>query len=101
MPTNIKFNYLYRDAGNYKQFGNIVLSNLNIIALDLVEDIVRGNLIDGEFFNAHKWGVPPLFFDTKNEDDHEWHEFERIEMTDEPPFSGLAIEDLLDKILLS
>jgi hypothetical protein len=98
MPTNIKFNYLYRDSGNYKQFGNIVLSNLNNIAVDLIEDIVRGNLIDEEFFDAHKWGVPLLLFDTKNEDDHEWHEFERIEMTDEPPFSGLAIEDLLDKI---
>jgi len=36
----------------------------------------------------------------KNEDDHEWHEFENIEITEEPPCSGLAIEDLLDRILL-
>ena len=100
MPTNIKFNYLYRDAGNYKQFGNIILSNPNNISIDLVTDIIRKNLIDGEFFEAGKWGVPSLFFDTKNEDDHEWHEFENIEITQEPPYSGSAIEDLLDKILL-
>jgi hypothetical protein len=61
MPTNIKFNYLYRDAGNYKQFGNIVLSNLNNIALDLIEDIVRGNLIDGEF-SMHINGEYRLYF---------------------------------------
>ena len=100
MPTNIKFNYLYRDASNYKQFGNIILSNPNNISIDLVTDIVRKNLIDGEFFEAGKWGVPSLFFDTKNEDDHEWHEFENFETTQEPPYSGSAIEDLLDKILL-
>ena len=70
MHANIKFNYLYRDAGNYKQFGNIILSNPNNISIDLVTDIVRKNLIDGEFFEAGKWGVPSLFFDTKNESDH-------------------------------
>lgn len=100
MPTNIKFNYLYRDAGNYKQFGNIILSNPNNISIDLVTDIVRKNLIDGEFFEAGKWGVPSLFFDIKNEDDNKWHEFENVETTQEPPYSGSAIEDLLDKILL-
>lgn len=100
MPTSIKFNYLYRDASNYKQFGNIILSNPNNISTALITDIVGKNLIDGKFFETIKWGVPPLFFDMKNEDDHEWHEFENIEITEEPPCSGLAIEDLLDRILL-
>jgi len=101
MPSNIKFNYIYRDASNYKQYGSIFLSNPNNISVTLIENIIRKNLIDGEFFVANKWGVPPLFFDMKNEDDHEWHEFENIEITEEPPYSGLAIEDLLDRILLS
>jgi len=101
MPNNIKFNYLYRDAGNYKQFGDVVLSNPNNISIALITDIVRKNLIDGEFFEAIKWGVPSLFFDTKNEDDHEWHEFENVEITQEPTHLGLAIENLLDRILLN
>lgn len=63
-------------------------------------DIISRNLIDGEFFDADKWGVPPLFFDKENEDDHEWHEFESVEIIDEPPYSNVAIENLLDKILL-
>jgi len=99
MP-NIKLHYLYRDASNYKQYGSVVLANPNNIAAALVADIISRNLIDGEFFDADKWGVPALFFDKENEDDHEWHEFERVEITEEPPYSNVAIENLLDKILL-
>lgn len=101
MPANVKFNYLYRDASNFKQFGNIIFSNPNNVPVTLITDIITRNLIDGEFFDANKWGVPSLFFDTKNQDDHEWHEFENIEVTEEPPYSNSAIEDLLDKILLN
>jgi len=97
---NIKLNYLYRDASNYKQYGSVVLANPNNIAAALVADIISRNLIDGEFFDADKWGVPPLFFDKENGDDHDWHEFESVEITEEPPYSNVAIENLLDKILL-
>jgi len=99
MP-NIKLNYLYCDAANYKQHGSVVLANPNNIAADLVADIIKRNLIDGEYFDADKWGVPALFFDDKNEEDHDWHEFEGVEITEEPPYSNVAIENLLDKILL-
>jgi len=97
---NIKLNYLYRDASNYKQYGSLVLANPNNIAAALVADIISRNLIDGEFFDVDKWGVPALFFDKENEDDHEWHEFESVEITEEPPYSNVAIENLLGKILL-
>ena len=99
MP-NIKLHYLYRDASNYKQYGSVVLANPNNIAVALVADIISRNLIDGEFFDADKWGVPAIFFDKENEDDHEWHEFESVEITEEPPYSNVAIENLLGKILL-
>jgi hypothetical protein len=100
MP-NIKLTYLYRNAANYKQYGSVVLTNSNNISTDLVADIINRNLIDGEYFDADAWGVPPLFFDNKNEDDHNWHEFETVEITKEPPYSNVAIENLLDKILLA
>lgn len=62
MATDIKFNYLYRDASNYKQFGNVIMSNLNNMCIDLINDIIRRNLIDGEFFNASEWGSSGLIF---------------------------------------
>lgn len=69
MP-NIKFNYLYRDASNYKQFGYIVLSNPNNIAINIVREGIISNLIDTEYFFADALGIPSLFFDELNEDDH-------------------------------
>lgn len=93
MPTNIKFNYLYRDASNYKQHGSIVYSNPNSVSLDIMKKAIIPNLIDGEFFVASDWELPSLLFETLTEDDHEWHEFASIELTDDEP--QLSIEYLL------
>lgn len=97
---NIKLSYLYRDGSNYKQYGSVVFANPNNIPFETVKQIVTSNLIDGEYFVTQDWSVPELFFDDKNEDDHQWHEFESLEITNEPAFSNLFIEQLLDKILL-
>ncbi|AWH84323.1 hypothetical protein HYN59_03970 [Flavobacterium album] len=96
---NLKFNYLYRDASNYKNYGSVIFSNPNSIPLILIENAVRGNLIDGEFFSSEDWQLPDLFFEVKNSDDHIWHEFESIEATNENLGSCL-IEDFLIRILL-
>ncbi|MXN92698.1 hypothetical protein GR160_15825 [Flavobacterium sp. Sd200] len=64
-------------------------------------DIIKKELIDGEFFEAEKWGIPQLFFDKLNQDDHEWHEFQSIEITTEPAYSIMLIEELLNKVLIS
>ncbi|MEL1245149.1 hypothetical protein AAEO56_12805 [Flavobacterium sp. DGU11] len=82
MP-NLKFNYLYRDSSNYKNFGNVIFANLNNIQLDVIENAIKRNLIDGEFFSAEEWRLPNLFFETQNVDDHKWHEFESLEVINE------------------
>jgi hypothetical protein len=97
---NLKLNYLYRDSSNYKQYGSVVFANPNNIAIKTVEQIVIGNLIDGEYFIAQDWDIPELLFDDTTEGDHQWHEFDSVEATEEPAFSNLFIEQLLDKILL-
>lgn len=51
-PLNIKINYLYRDASNYKQFGFVVFTNSSDLDLTYIEKILRGRLIDGEYFSA-------------------------------------------------
>lgn len=51
------------------------------------------------FFVAEEWQAPSLFFENRNSDDHGWHEFEGIGLTDENADSG-PIEDFLIRILI-
>lgn len=72
------FDYLYRDADNYKSSGSIWLGGT-------LTDAERSELVvcldGGEFFIAEQVGVPPLYsalfqYDGgPNESDHEWHTF--------------------------
>jgi len=95
---NIQLNYLYRDASNYKQYGNVVFSNAGNIEFEVIKNVIGRNLIDGEFFIADEWDLPPLFFEDKNEDDHQWHEFESLVLTNSEECST-NIDELLKKIL--
>jgi len=74
------FEYLYRDAGNYKAWGELLLEG------DLSEtEIARMKAIfqDGEFFIPEQIGIPSLCeqlwqacqSDPSDELDHVWHEF--------------------------
>ena len=74
--TYLAFDYLYRDASNYKAFGTVWLSGS-------LSEAERAKLIsccdDGEFFIAEQIGVPALYgtlFEDgggPTEDDHAWH----------------------------
>lgn len=82
---NVKFNYLYRDAGNYKQFGSVVFVAPSQIDLADIDRKIRDALIDREFFVASTVSVPDLQnLPWDDEIDHSWHEYEGIEFTDEP-----------------
>ncbi|MCR8557904.1 hypothetical protein KXD93_09640 [Mucilaginibacter sp. BJC16-A38] len=81
MP-NIKFNYLYRDAANYKKYGFVILSNHDGFELLEIEKLIRSKLIWGEWFYADEWGLPELFLETVDfRIDPTWHEFECFEYT--------------------
>lgn len=81
---NIKFSYLYRDAGNYKAYGEVIFDNPDGIAVEELELILRSKLIDGQWFYARGWNLPDLHFEKWDEDlDHGFHEFEGICYTDE------------------
>jgi hypothetical protein len=97
--SNIKFNYLYRDCGNYKVWGSEVFSNPDLLPLKSVEDKIRKSLIDGEFFNPTYWEVKRL----KHEDwvpelDHTWNEFDSIENTVIEPTSDYSMTEFLTLI---
>jgi len=83
MP-NIKFSYLYRDGGNNKKFNSLVFTSRGYIDLIKFESLIRSKLIDGVWFHANIWDLPDLHFnDWDNDLDHQWHEFDGVEFTDE------------------
>lgn len=98
LELNIKLNYLYRDFSNYKQFGSIVFTNPSQLTVEAVTNKVLCSLIDGEYFEHTKWGIPSLFFDSHNEDDHNWHEFEDIVATNESPTDKRTIEEFISQL---
>jgi len=94
--NNIKFNYLYRDAGNYKEFGETIFTNQDSKSLQEIELAIRKNLIEGEFFIPEKWNIPRLTFDSYSPElDHDYHEFESVEVTDENQSESVDISTFL------
>ncbi|SFN96653.1 hypothetical protein SAMN05660284_02618 [Formivibrio citricus] len=77
------FEYLYRDAGNYKAWGALLLEGETTEA-EMAR--IRRHLLDNEFFIAEQIGVPVLYeqlwqqcqSEPSEELDHVWHEFCRI-----------------------
>jgi hypothetical protein len=96
MP-NIKFSYLYRDGGNYKNYGYVVFANPDNLDLVEIRRIIHAKLIDQTWFYAHEWKVPDLNFDKWNiELDVTWHEFECIEYTNQEVDSLRDIQEFLN-----
>ena len=72
------FEYLYRDAGNFKAWGALLLKGaLTDAQVAEMHSKFEGN----EFFIAEQLGVPPLYQELwvcsagLTENDHVWHEF--------------------------
>jgi hypothetical protein len=96
--TNIKFEYLYRDAGNYKVFGYIVFSNpenLNILE-------IQNQLKSFEFFDPKDLKIPRLGHADVPYDpdlDHSWNEYHNMEKTTEAPTDKRSIREFMSEIL--
>ena len=79
--VNILFKYMYRDASNYKQHGEAIFTNHSFLALAEIEQKIRACLNEGKYFIARQVHIEERFFDALYDDDHPWHEFERVEVT--------------------
>jgi hypothetical protein len=98
MP-NIKFNYLYRDGGNYKNYSSVIFANPDNIDLSDLEALIKSKLIYGEWFYVNEWKLPDLHFDTwDNEIDHTFHEFESVELTEEAAKTDFSLADFMAAI---
>ena len=74
----IKFNFLFRDEGNYKTFGYEILNNSNKLNVSDIEKKIRSKLIDSEFFFPKELGIKKFSF-LDSEFDNSWYEFEGVE----------------------
>lgn len=63
----IVFEYLYRDGGNFKNWGEERFKNEQGLSLEEIDARIREGLIDGMYFSAEKVGLPTLYFDEHNE----------------------------------
>ena len=87
--TNIRFVYMYRDASNYKQHGEVILPNETQRTVEEVDAQIRSLLSDGLFFIAQQVKIEERFFDVVSEDDHPWHEYVSVEAPTDPAFDPL------------
>lgn len=97
MNNTVRFNYLYRDASNYKEWGSVDFTNPERLPLESVDNMLRESFEHGELFIAHQVGLPELFFYAEEpitEDDHCYHEFHSVEAIEpagsEPPTRSIS-----------
>jgi hypothetical protein len=85
---NIKFGYLYRDAGNYKKWAEVVFSNPDRLTAESIMKTLRDAFLQDGVFIARQIRVPEAFLYTLGDassDDHCFHEFDAVETTAEAP----------------
>ena len=75
------FEYLYRDASNYKVWGTLLLEG---VANESDRQVLASKFESSEFFIAEQLGIPALYADLwefsngPTEDDHVWHTFHAL-----------------------
>jgi len=97
----IVFVYLYRDGGNFKNWGEACFKNEQGLSLEEIDARIRESLIDGMYFSAEQVGLPTLYFEERNDAlDHEWHEFDQVREDEERTVAPTDIDvgDFLKKL---
>ena len=84
-----KFEYLYRDASNYKQFHFVIVKGV------IAQQQVRCYLFDKLYFIPSEIGLPDLQLEPLTQDDHVWHEIECLTRTEEPATVPFTARQLL------
>lgn len=96
------FEYLYRDAGNWKTHGSVLLTG----EARSVGDAIRACCEWGDLFVAEQIGIPSLCErhwtdcgDGPSELDHAYHEFVELRPASDEEIATMAITDALSVLL--
>jgi len=101
MP-NIKFNYLYRDNSNYKNYGSVVFANPDNVDLSELEALIKSKLDDYTWFHAHEWKLPEIYFSWCDfQNDPTWHEFEFVTYSKMPVNAPISLSEFIDLVKTS
>ena len=87
--VNTSFEYLYRDAANYKVFETVVLQG------HAKKEHFSPFLHEGDFFIPSRVGLRDLQPDVMTELDHVWHEIVEVLPTDEESTVLLTADELI------
>ena len=96
------FEYLYRDASNYKAWGNILLSG--VPSQNDIEAL-RACLESGEYFVAEQVGIPAVYKELwdisggPTSDDHALHEFVTLRAANDDERKALPLFGELSNLL--
>jgi len=100
--ANIKFNYLYRDGSNYKNWAEVVFPNPEKLSVSFISKEL-GKVFDDNLFIAHQIRIPEVFDFPDHQltsDDHCYHEFNNIEVTRDSrnDFYGRSVHQFLSEV---
>jgi len=91
--SNVRFRYLYRDASNYKKWADVVFSNGGRLSVGTAVRKLRKGLLYRDLLIASQVRLPELFLFEEcpaTEDDHCFHEFHSLEVTNDPATDRLG-----------
>lgn len=93
---NLKLTYLYRDAGNYKYWAEVIFGNRSAMSPDRAHAALRALFLMDELFVADQIRLKELFpyHEHPTEDDHCFHELFSVENTE------ADVTDALDRDFL-
>ena len=98
MREVIRFNYLFRDSGNYKKFGSKKFSNPDQLTIEEIEQKIRQNLIDQAYFYPDQVDIKKFKFH-RYLDDYSWYEFDSIEVLSNIDYADKKMESINDFLL--
>jgi hypothetical protein len=85
---NIKFTYLYRDAANYKSWGEVIFTNPDQLSVEEIKSRLIGAFLPDNLFIASQISIPEKFLFLNgifSRYDHCYHEFDEVELCQELP----------------
>lgn len=94
IETNTRLNYLYRDAGNWKVWQDVVLPGR--MTDEIYQELVSCCEDGRELFIPEQVGLDLIREWETTEDDHPYCELGDFEIVNDSPTTDMTIEELLD-----
>ncbi len=95
--SNLEFQYLHRDEGNYKIHGSVIFKNPQKIKPSEATELIKAGLIDGEYFYPKEAKIP-LFEEHKEDSEFftDWYEFDKFSFTDENVSDSRSLKEFIN-----